>query len=89
MTTAQSLQAWIEEGGILSPHKDINMDWYSVTDRGVAEILARADGVRFDGSDLMPAAVGTGTFWTGVVDYINGEDLDTVLQTIDESWPDE
>ncbi len=27
----------------------------------------------------MPGAVGAGSFWTGVVDYINGADLDTVL----------
>lgn len=88
LTTAQSLEAWIKEGGILSPHKDVDMDWYPLSDRGVAEILARASAVRFDGSDLMPAEVGTGTFWAGVVNYIDGEDLDTVLQTIDESWPE-
>ena len=28
---------------------------------------------RFDGSDLMPAAVGAGTFWKGMVDWINGK----------------
>lgn len=35
----------------------------------------------------MSGAVGTGSFWTGIVDYVNGADLDEVLQTIDESWP--
>ena len=52
------------------------------------EILLNAgDNVRFDGGDLMPGAVGAGTFWTGVVDYINGGDLDTILADIDASWP--
>ena len=27
---------------------------------------------RFDGSDLMPAAVGAGTFWKGMIDWITG-----------------
>ena len=43
------------------------------------------DVVRYDGSDMMPGAVGTGTFWTGVVDYISDTPLDTVLEAIDKS----
>ena len=43
----------------------------------------------FDGSDLMPGAVGAGSFWTGIVDYVSGTDLDTVLSNIDASWPAE
>ncbi|MDP9866255.1 MULTISPECIES: ABC transporter substrate-binding protein [Streptosporangium] len=42
---------------------------------------------RFDGSDLMPAAVGAGTFWKGMTDWINGKDTKTVLDYIDASWP--
>lgn len=42
---------------------------------------------RFDGSDQMPAAVGAGTFWKGMVDWINGKDTKTVLDYIEASWP--
>lgn len=42
---------------------------------------------RFDGSDLMPGVVGAGSFWTGMVDWINGKSVDEVLKTIDGSWP--
>jgi len=42
---------------------------------------------RFDGSDLMPGVVGAGSFWTGMVDWINGKSTDEVLKTIDASWP--
>jgi len=42
---------------------------------------------RFDGSDLMPGVVGSGSFWTGMVDWINGKSTDEVLKTIDASWP--
>jgi alpha-glucoside transport system substrate-binding protein len=33
----------------------------------------------------MPAAVGSGTFWTGILDYISGIPLDTVLEAIEAS----
>ena len=42
---------------------------------------------RFDGSDLMPSAVGAGTFWKGIIDWINGTDVNTVTTQIDSGWP--
>ncbi|HEY5596456.1 MAG TPA: ABC transporter substrate-binding protein, partial [Candidatus Bipolaricaulota bacterium] len=47
--------------------------------------IQAADVVRFDGSDLMRPEVGQGTFWTGVVDYITGGDLDAILTAIDNT----
>ena len=47
-----------------------------------------ASTVRFDASDLMPGAVGAGSFWKGMTDYFSGAaDMDTVLTEIDASWP--
>ncbi|MGO2658566.1 ABC transporter substrate-binding protein [Mycetocola reblochoni] len=42
---------------------------------------------RFDASDLMPSAVGAGTFWKGIIDWVNGTDVDTVTQQIEGGWP--
>jgi alpha-glucoside transport system substrate-binding protein len=42
---------------------------------------------RFDGSAQMPSIVGAGTFLTGMVDWVSGTPTDTVLATIDKSWP--
>ena len=42
---------------------------------------------RFDASDLMPGAVGSGTFWKGIVDWINGTPTDQVLTGIEAGWP--
>ncbi len=47
--------------------------------------MASAKTFRFDGSDLMPAAVGSGSFWSGILDYVGGEDLDSVLERIEET----
>ena len=46
-------------------------------------------GTRFDASDQMPSAVGSGSFWTGMVKYIQGgpSSLDGVLNDIEKSWP--
>jgi alpha-glucoside transport system substrate-binding protein len=42
----------------------------------------------FDGSDQMPAEVGTGSFWKEMTAWISGDqDVDTTLKNIDESWP--
>ncbi len=42
---------------------------------------------RFDGSDLMPAAVGAGSFWQGMTEWINGSETADVLKGIEDSWP--
>ncbi|MGW3603017.1 ABC transporter substrate-binding protein [Micromonospora sp. NPDC005161] len=59
----------------------------SPIDKLSVQILQDKTGVfRFDGSDLMPAAVGAGTFWKGMVEWINGKDTASVLQGIESSW---
>jgi len=49
------------------------------------------DTGRFDASDLMPGEVGAGSFWTGMVQYMQDgpESLSTVLDEIESSWPAE
>jgi alpha-glucoside transport system substrate-binding protein len=42
---------------------------------------------RFDASDLMPSAVGAGTFWKGMNDFVNGTPTATVLEQIESGWP--
>ena len=42
--------------------------------------------VRFDASDLMPATVGSGSFWKGMVDWIDGKDQATVLSDIQAGY---
>nr|MBN1230085.1 carbohydrate ABC transporter substrate-binding protein [Anaerolineae bacterium] len=90
-TRGDSLRTWLASGGALSPHNDAALDWYGDdVERGIAELVANADSVRFDGSDLMPGAVGAGSFWKGMTDYFSGVvDLETALAEIDAAWPSE
>ena len=88
LSTAESAKVMIEHGGFLSPHKDTPIEWYPTSaDLRFAQIVLDADTYRFDGSDLMPEEVGFGSFFRGIVDWVEGADLDTVLQGIDDSWP--
>jgi alpha-glucoside transport system substrate-binding protein len=57
-------------------------------DKKSVQILQDSTAVfRFDGSDLMPAAVGSGTFWKGMTDWITGKDTKSTLDFIEGSWP--
>jgi alpha-glucoside transport system substrate-binding protein len=64
----------------------------SDTVRKQAEAVAAAlagNGFVFDASDLMPSAVGQGSFWEGMVEWTRGEATADVLATIEASWPAE
>jgi alpha-glucoside transport system substrate-binding protein len=76
-------------GGWVSANKALKIDnLVSPMDRLSAQILQDPNAVfRFDGSDLMPGAVGSGTFWRGMTDWITGKDSQAVLDFIEQSWP--
>jgi alpha-glucoside transport system substrate-binding protein len=77
----------IETQGFLTPHIGVNPDVYhSDTLRKQGEILRNATTFRFDGSDLMPGAIGAGSFWTGMVDYAGGKSAQDVASQIQDSW---
>ena len=76
----------------ISPNVNVGGDCYAndiLADS--AEVLAeglKAGTARFDASDLMPGAVGTGSFWKEMTKWISGqENLDAALKNIDDSWP--
>jgi alpha-glucoside transport system substrate-binding protein len=76
-------------GAFVSANREVPLDLYDdPVDRLSAEILQDEETVfRFDASDLMPAAVGTGSFWTGMVDWLTGASTEEVADAIEESWP--
>lgn len=90
LATPEPHAIWAGLGSYISPHRQVSLDAYpDDLTRRQAEILQNADVLRFDGADLMPGAIGTGAFWSGIVDYVDGQDLDTVLSDIDAAWPPE
>lgn len=88
-TRGESLKAWLATGGALAPQKDAKLEWYgSEVERGIAKLASEATTLRFDGSDQMPGAVGSGSFFKGMADWVSGTiDLDKALAEIDSAWP--
>ena len=57
-------------------------------DRRGQPCRTRTAQFRFDASDLMPAAVGAGSFWTGMTDWITGKSTQETLDFIESSLAD-
>jgi alpha-glucoside transport system substrate-binding protein len=77
----------------ISPNVNVGTDCYvdSVL-ADASEVLTTAlaeESGRFDASDMMPSAVGAGSFWTGMVEYLQGgpDELEPQLEAIEASWP--
>jgi len=76
-----------ENSSFLTAFQDANIDVYSsdaLRDQG--QILLDATTFRFDGSDMMPGAIGAGAFWTGMVDFINGASAQEAADSIQRAW---
>lgn len=81
-------EAWARRGDFTSPHTTFDAAAYDQPfDRHVADLIAAAEVVRFDASDQMPTEIGTGAFWTGIIDLISGAPLDRVLTEIEAARP--
>jgi alpha-glucoside transport system substrate-binding protein len=89
--TRQVAQTELLDGGLsgfLSAVKGQDMSVYQPLEQSFIDILANAEVIRFDGSDLMPADVGAGTFWSAGTSFVNGDiDAATAAAEIDASWP--
>ena len=89
IASAQAQEIWVGELGKLAPNQKVDpMVYPDDITRKAAKFLGEASVFRFDGSDLMPAAVGSGAFWTGILDYISGYPLPEVLAQIEAAAVD-
>jgi alpha-glucoside transport system substrate-binding protein len=87
LETPEAHEIWMGLGGFLTPHKGVDLSKFADPTLGkMNEILLNATTFRFDGSDLMPGAVGAGSFWTGMVDYAGGKSAEEVTAAIQASW---
>lgn len=87
LQTEISHEVWMAQSGFLTPHSGVNSDLFaSDTLRQMNDILLDATTFRFDGSDLMPSEIGQGIFWSGMVDYVGGEDAASVAGRIQDRW---
>jgi len=86
--TSSEFSSGIEAGGFISPHTSFDLSQQpNQTMRDISEIAYSASEFRFDGSDLMPGEVGTGTFWTEITAWSGGQSTEDTLAAIEASWP--
>ena len=87
LETPEANEIWMARGGFLTPHKGVDTSVFGdPTLAKMNDILLNATTFRFDGSDLMPGAIGAGAFWTGMVDYAGGKSAQDVADAIQAAW---
>ena len=80
-------EVWMAQTGFITPYTGVNTEVYGdPTLKKMGDILLNASTFRFDGSDLMPGAIGAGAFWTGMVDYTGGKSAEDVAKAIQGTW---
>ena len=89
LSSADWANSRVSLGGVISANKGLDPSNASsaILEQAISTLQDPNTTFRFDASDLMPGAVGAGTFWTGMVDWINGTSTDDVLSSIEASWP--
>jgi len=80
---AKASQGWVSANKGLDPNNLSNP-----VDKLAATILLDPKATfRFDGSDQMPAAVGSNAFWKQTTSWITGQDTKTTVDNIENAWP--
>lgn len=76
-------------GGCVTANKnaDASLLKNAVDKLSAEQLTDKTATFRFDASDLMPGAVGSGTFWKGMTNWITGQDDKATLDYIENSWP--
>jgi alpha-glucoside transport system substrate-binding protein len=88
-----SSTAWAKKrvalGGVISPDPQVpaGLATSPLLQLSAQVLRDQRTVFRFDASDLMPSVVGSGSFWTGMVNWINGAKTPAVLSSIDAAWP--
>ena len=87
LETPEAHEIWMARKGFLTPHLGVDTSVFGdPTLRKMNDILLGATTFRFDGSDLMPGAIGTGAFWTEMVDYTGGNSAQDAADAIQAAW---
>ncbi len=77
-------------GTVTSANKGLDIEACDCTpiDELALEILQDENAVfRFDGSDQMPAAIGSNEYWTQATNWITGQSTEDTVRNIERAWP--
>jgi len=88
MSSPEFADARVKLGGVISANKgaDPSLASSEFLQEAMKVVQNPDTTLRFDASDLMPATVGAGSFWKGMVSWIDGTPTDTVLSDIQAGY---
>jgi len=88
MSTPEWADARVKLGGVISANKgaDPSLASSEFLTEAMEVLQNPSTTLRFDASDLMPATVGSGSFWKGMVNWIDGKPTDDVLSDIQAGY---
>ena len=79
----------VEQGGTVSANNGVDPSKASspLLEQTIEILQDPNTTFRYDGSDLMPGAVGANSFWKGSVAWLTGDSTQQVVDSIESSWP--
>jgi alpha-glucoside transport system substrate-binding protein len=80
---AKGSQGWVSANKGTDPNNLSN----PIDKLAATILLDPKTSFRFDGSDQMPAAVGSNAYWKQVTSWITGQDTKTTVDNIEKAWP--
>ncbi|MGV8966409.1 MAG: ABC transporter substrate-binding protein [Cellulomonas sp.] len=88
-TWANNKVASTPAGGWISANKGMDVSKLSSPiDKLAATVLQDPKAIfRFDGSDQMPAAIGSNAFWKQATNWITGQSTKDTVDNIEAAWP--
>ncbi|MFB7844952.1 ABC transporter substrate-binding protein [Microbacterium sp. NPDC056052] len=88
MSSPEFADARVKLGGVISANKNADPSLASspFLQDAMKTLQDPKTTLRFDASDLMPATVGSGSFWKGMVSWIDGKPTDQVLSDIQAGY---
>lgn len=88
MSSADFANARVKLGGVISANKNADPSLASspFLQDAMKTLQDPKTVFRFDASDLMPASVGSGSFWKGMVSWIDGKPTADVLSDIQAGY---
>ncbi|KJL31223.1 ABC transporter substrate-binding protein [Microbacterium azadirachtae] len=88
MSSPEFANARVKLGGVISANKNADASLASspFLQDAMKTLQDPKTTLRFDASDLMPATVGSGSFWKGMVSWIDGKPTDQVLSDIQAGY---
>jgi alpha-glucoside transport system substrate-binding protein len=88
MSTPDFANARVKLGGVISANSgaDASLASSQFLQDAMKTLQDKNTVFRFDASDLMPATVGSGSFWKGMVNWVDGTPTDQVLSAIQAGY---